>query len=303
VQLEIAGEIHTLRASWQNYLTKTPTRVSVEKPSSSDCVVKKGFHFIALVVALLSVSQVSVLAEDAPVKLVPVLKINKELDSFVYNISHNLRSPLASVIGLVNVARLDRGKKPEVIYQYFDMIEKSTLKLDETLKEILDFSQNLRTDLKISEINLKELCDESLNRLKYLKDFEKIEKQVDIISETTFHSDHNRLSLILTYIFSNSIKYRDVQKDSLFIKIIASISSTHSMLSILDNGVGIHPDRLPKVFDMFVRTNENSDGAGLGLYIVKEVIEKLNGTIEITSAYGEWTRADITLPNYEKPNC
>ncbi len=228
-----------------------------------------------------------------------LIKINKELDSFVYNISHNLRSPLASVIGLVNIARLDQSKNQEAVDQYFDMIGKSTLKLDDTLKEILDFSQNLRTDVKISEINLKQLSDESLSRLQHLKGSDKIEKQVDLRGEAAFRSDHYRLSLILTYIFSNSIKYRDVQKDNQFIKIIASISSTQAILSILDNGVGIYPDRLPNVFDMFVRTNEGSDGAGLGLYVVKEVIEKLKGTIEIASSYGEWTRVDITLPNYE----
>lgn len=232
---------------------------------------------------------------------IELLKINRELDSFVYNISHNLRAPLASVIGLVNIARLDRSKNVEASDQYFDMIGKSTLKLDDTLKEILDFSQNLRTDLKISEVNLKQLCRECLNKLQHLKGFDKIEKQVDVRSEADFYSDNYRLSVILAYIFSNSIKYRDMLKDDQFIRIIASISSTRTILSILDNGVGIHPDHLPNVFDMFVRSNESSDGAGLGLYVVKEVVEKLKGTIEIASSLGEWTRVDITLPNHDKP--
>ncbi|HLZ16224.1 MAG TPA: HAMP domain-containing sensor histidine kinase, partial [Cyclobacteriaceae bacterium] len=231
-----------------------------------------------------------------------LLKINRELDSFVYNISHNLRSPLASVIGLVNIAQLDQKKSPENVAHYFDMIGTSMLRLDDALKEILDFSENLRTDPKISEIDLKQLCDECANNLRTIKGADKVEKQFNIISDAAFYSDGYRLSRIMTYLFSNSIKYRDDRKDSQFVRVSALISPAHATLSILDNGVGIQSDRLPKVFDMFVRSNESSDGAGLGLYIVKEVIEKLRGTIVIESVYGEWTRVDVTLPNHENPS-
>ena len=233
-------------------------------------------------------------------KNIELLKINKELDSFVYNISHNLRSPLTSVIGLVNIARLDINKGVEVVDHYFDMIRRSTLKLDDTLKEILDFSENLRTDLKIEEIDLKKLCDETARKLQQMKAADKIEMQFNIVNETPLYSDHYRLKVILFYLFSNSVTFRDERKDNQFIRVNASISETHTVISILDNGVGIQADRLPNVFDMFVRTNESSEGAGLGLYIVKEVIEKLNGAIMIDSVFKEWTRVDITLPNLER---
>jgi signal transduction histidine kinase len=232
---------------------------------------------------------------------IELLKINKELDSFVYNISHNLRSPLASVIGLVNVAQLEQTKSMESAEQYLEMIKKSTLRLDDTLKEILDFSENLRSDVEITQIDLKQLCVESANRLK-IKESEIVEKHFNILSDTLFYSDRYRLRMILSYLFANSIKYRDEKKKPQFVQVNASISSTQAVISILDNGVGIHPEQLPSVFDMFVRSHESSDGAGLGLYVVKEVIEKLKGAIEIDSQYGEWTRVDITLPNYEKPN-
>ncbi len=233
-------------------------------------------------------------------KNIELLKINKELDSFVYNISHNLRSPLTSVIGLVNIARLDCNKDAKVVDQYFDMIKSSTLKLDDTLKEILDFSENLRTDLKISEIYLKELCEETVHKLQRVKGVDKMQMQFNIMSEVPFYSDNYRLKVILFYLFSNSISFRDNEKDNQIIRVNASISTTHAFLSIWDNGEGIQSDRLPNVFDMFVRTNEHSEGAGLGLYIVKEVIEKLNGTIMIDSIQGQWTRVDITLHNHER---
>jgi len=224
-------------------------------------------------------------------------KINKELDSFVYGISHNLRSPLASVMGLVNIAKLDHNESNEAPDCYLDMIGQSTLKLDDTLKEILDYSQNMRTALEISEINLKQLCEESFDRLKYLKGAPEIEKQFDIQNEAMFYSDIYRLKIVLLNLLSNSIKFWDERKPNQFINVKASISTAHAVLSISDNGTGINPNYISNVFDMFVRANESSDGAGLGLYVVKDVIEKLKGTIEIASSYGEWTRVDITLPN------
>ncbi len=229
-----------------------------------------------------------------------LIKVNKELDSFVYSISHNLRSPLASVIGVVNVAKLDLNKNKETVDDYFDMIRKSALKLDDTLKEILDYSQNLRTELEISEIDLPKLFEECLTKLKPLKGSSEIEKQFNIQNEVGFYSDNHRLSVLISYLLSNSIKYKDDRKTTQVIQIKVVISPTQAVLSISDNGIGIHPDYLPNIFDMFVRANESSDGAGLGLYVVKEVIERLEGTIEITSSYGEWTRVDITLPNLKQ---
>jgi len=230
-------------------------------------------------------------------KNVDLVKINNELDSFVYNISHNLRAPLASVIGLVNIAKLDPDKSEEAAENYFDLMGKSTLRLDDTLKEILAYAQNLRTEVELSIVDLKKLVDESFDRLKNLTGFPGIKMQFDINSDTPLYSDGYRLSVILDNLFSNSIKYKDNRKSSQLIGIKASITSTCAIINIHDNGVGIHPDYLPNVTNMFFRGNEKSDGAGLGLYVVNEVIRKLKGTMVITSAYGEWTNVEVTLPS------
>jgi signal transduction histidine kinase len=229
-----------------------------------------------------------------------LLKMNKELDSFVYNISHNLRSPLASVIGLVNVAQMDKPQTQEAVDRYFTMIKKSTLRLDSTLKEILDFSENLRSELKLTKIDLKQLCTESYEMVNS-NAHKPIDRQFNVADQAPFYSDHDRLRIILSYLFSNSVTFSDARKSNSFVRVSAAVSPTQAVISVLDNGLGIASDQLPHVFDMFVRTNEASDGAGLGLYVVKEVVEKLKGTICIDSVLGEWTRVDITIPNAEMP--
>ena len=226
-----------------------------------------------------------------------LIKINKELDSFVYNISHNLRAPLTSVIGLVNIAKLDREKSDEDVQHYFNLMEKSTLRLDDTLKEILAYAQNLRTEVEISKVDLKKLAYESFNRLKNLAGFSGIEMLFDINNDEPFYSDSLRLSMIFFNLLSNSIKYKDDRKNRPMIRISASISSAGAIINILDNGVGIHPNYMSNVRNMFFRANEKSDGAGLGLYIAGEIIQKLKGEMLITSEYGEWTNVKLTLPS------
>ncbi len=231
-----------------------------------------------------------------------LIKINSELDSFVYSISHNLRSPLASVLGLVNIAKLDVEKSKEMVDHYLYLIEGSVSKLDHTLKEILDYSKNVRTEVDISEINLKELIKEIFEQLKYLKGHKELEKSIDINNDIPFYSNAYRLSSILSNLISNAIKYRDEAKEKCFIKISASITPFDISIQIHDNGIGIHPDYLPSVYKMFYRGTNSSDGAGLGLYIVKEMVEKLDGSLVINSKFGMETQIILTLPNCKPSN-
>lgn len=224
-------------------------------------------------------------------------KINKELDSFVYSVSHDLRSPLSSILGLVNVAKIDATKNKDTIDNYFGMIERSVLKLDETLREILDYSRNARGELIISEIDLGQLIGNSLDQLKHITGYHEIKKLINIQGHTALYSDAYRLSVIISNLASNAIKYRDEHKPNQFVDITATITPAHVVFLIRDNGIGIHPDHLRSVFNMFYRATDRSQGAGLGLYIVKEMVEKLGGTIVIDSEHGRETVISLTIPN------
>ena len=224
-------------------------------------------------------------------------KINKELDSFVYSVSHDLRSPLTSILGLINVAKLDTTKTRETIDNYFSMIERSVLKLDETLREILDYSRNARGELIISEIVLSRLIDGALDQLNHIRGFHEIEKRIEVEGHAALYSDTYRLSVIISNLISNAIKYRDENKPNQYVQITATVTPAQLGLIVRDNGIGIHPDYLRNVFNMFYRATDRSQGAGLGLYIVKEMVEKLGGTIIINSELGSETCISLTIPN------
>jgi len=227
-----------------------------------------------------------------------LVKINKELDSFVYSVSHNLRAPLMSVLGLLNLARMDDRKLDAVLGKYFAMMEQSIHKLDDTLKEILDYSRNARSDVRVEKVIIKDVIDEGFERLRYLDGSDKIEKHITIHDPCPLFSDPYRLAVILNNLISNSIKYRDPKKEKPFINIEVTISEKTTNIYFEDNGIGIPPELLTKVFDMFFRATERSEGAGLGLYIVKETIDKLSGTITAESTYGEGSTFKMEIPNH-----
>jgi signal transduction histidine kinase len=224
-------------------------------------------------------------------------KAHKEIDSFVYSVSHNLRSPIASVLGLVNLAKQENNRSVPDTMKYLDLIEKSVKKLDDTIKEILDYSKNERVDLKIEPIDLKTLIDDCLSRLQYIRGYDQITKQINLNEASLFYSDRFRISIMLVNLFSNSIKYCDEHKEHKLLRVKVTVSPEKAIIEVTDNGIGISESRQPLIFNMFYRGTERSDGAGLGLYVVKEVLNKLGGTVAVDSQPDLLTTFTITLPN------
>jgi len=220
-------------------------------------------------------------------------KRNTELDNFVYSVSHDLRAPIASVLGLINLAKKDIDLTMKDMY--LDMIHKSALQQDNFIKEILDQSRNSRLEVKREEIVFEDLIEETFTQLRFATSTGKgVEKFVNVHQERPFYSDRWRLKVILNNIISNAIRYRN-GKDPI-INIDVDIQENAVILAITDNGKGIEKDHLPNVYKMFYRATDDGAGSGLGLYIVKETIEKLHGRINIESEVGKGTTVKMEIP-------
>jgi signal transduction histidine kinase len=226
-----------------------------------------------------------------------LIKINEELDSFVYSVSHDLRAPLLSLLGLLNISRMDERPRDPVYDQYFDMMEKSITKLDGTLKEILDYSRNARTEVKPVEVDLVHLIKKAIQKLEHMEGFDEIEISIDTRRmHLPFFSDAYRVSVIFENLLSNAIKYRNPRKKC-FLQIQLDITQKEAVVSFTDNGIGIDEKILSNVFKMFYRGTEQSEGAGLGLYLVKETAHKIGGSISATSQLGFGSTFEFTIPN------
>ncbi len=220
---------------------------------------------------------------------------NAELDNFVYKVSHDLRAPLSSVLGLVNLATLEGND--DSLADYIKIIGQKIKQLDNFISDVLSHSKNLKLDVKIEKIDLQLLIENSFKDLDYLKGADTIIKHLDISSEA-FFSDKWRIGEIIRNLISNSIKYRDFEKPSAEISIKVQTNSDRAIIIFSDNGIGISVADQNKIFDMFYRASVQSDGSGLGLYIVKNAIEKIGGLLKVTSQLGKGTTFELKLPNH-----
>lgn len=223
-----------------------------------------------------------------------LLKVNTELDNFVYSVSHNLRGPLMSVVGLLNVAKnLTMDEEMDGLHC---MMRSSLSKLDDTLKDIVDFSRNSRNDITRDEINWGAILERSFAGVEYLYTSGQLIRSQTLQTEVSFFTDTKRLEIILNNLLENAIGYR-TETRTLHISIDVRTSDESAVIILKDNGIGIGKDILPNIYTMFYRGTEESQGAGLGLYITKEIVDKLKGTIVITSVAGKGTTVTLTLPN------
>lgn len=221
-------------------------------------------------------------------------KINSELDNFVYSVSHDLRSPLLSVKGILSLVFDLQQIEPEA-EQYLRMAETSINRLDGIIQEILTYSRNSRMEVQPEWLNVEEMAEEVYEDIRF-----STESQVrfikDIQTDSLIYSDHARVNVLLRNIIGNAVKYRNKKIKDQFVKFRLFSEDQQLVMEVSDNGEGIPADRIDKIFDMFYRGTKNSTGTGLGLYIVKEIIIKMNGHIHVDSSEGEGTTFTIRLP-------
>ncbi len=220
-------------------------------------------------------------------------KINLELDNFVYSISHDLRSPLLSIKGIISLVLHDQGL-PEKAVQFLNMADQSVARLDGTIQEILEYSRNSRLDIQPEWMDLSELVQNIFDDLKFITE-DPLEMVMAFKSTSLLFNDKARISVLLKNIIGNSVKYRKAGQQSV-VKFSFDFNDTHAVMQIEDNGQGIDENHIGRVFEMFFRGTSASIGTGLGLYICKEIVSKLGGEIQVKSQKGLGTTMTISLP-------
>ncbi len=223
-------------------------------------------------------------------------KTNKELDELVYRSSHDLRAPLASILGLINLAK--KEEQLDKIREYLDLQEKSVLRLDSLLKEIIQFSRNSHLEVKGEVINLAELIKESLDIHEFFIGSQAIEKSFSVSQPYNLICDKYRLEIVLNNLISNAIRYSNLNQKQPKLTVEAEVEEKQAVIRVIDNGIGIAPDLKNNIFNMFYKgSDQNVGGSGLGLFIVRETMEKLGGEISLDSEVGKGSTFTIKVPN------
>jgi signal transduction histidine kinase len=200
--------------------------------------------------------------------------------------------------GLLKLAREE--KDLTVLKTYHEMMQKSIKKLDQNLIEVLEYARSTKQKRVVQHIDFAEVLNENLEKMKYMEDAEFVKTEISISGDAMFYSDKFRISSIVNNLVSNAIKYQDRGKSNRYIKIDITASDANASIKFEDNGIGIPQDHLEKVFDMFFRATEVKSGVGLGLHIVREAVQALEGTINVRSKESAGTTFEITLPNLQR---
>ncbi len=220
---------------------------------------------------------------------------NLELDRFVYSASHDLGAPLKSLLGLISIAKMEGSIT--AINKYLGLMETSVKKLDDFIKEVINYSRNSRMELKYEPIDFKPFVNTLLEDHNYAENFGKITFIIEDRLGEPMVSDISRLKVILNNLISNAIKFQRTDSDEKpFVKISLEKNNQQYILIVEDNGRGIASEYQEAIFDMFFRATVEVQGSGLGLYILKETVQRLNSTYKVDSELGKGTRFTICIP-------
>lgn len=235
-------------------------------------------------------------SKDAENQNVELQKVNQELDQFVYSISHDMRAPLTSVMGLIELAKQETN--PDDAQALYTMMLKSVHRLDKFIKDLLNYSRNARFKIEKTNIDFAKIIDSIFEQYETYNSKINFNKKIQIIDDGSFTNDYYRLNIVLSNIIDNSIKYLDINKLQSEIKIDVQVKNKTANIVIKDNGIGIPFKYQPLIFNMFYRASDLSTGSGLGLYIVKETIAKIKGSIQINSKQDEGTEVILNLQSF-----
>jgi signal transduction histidine kinase len=221
--------------------------------------------------------------------------LNEELDRMVYGASHDLRAPIATVMGLIELSQ--REQSIDTIQEYLKFMSISLQKLERFIQDLTNYSRNRRLALELEKISVREMA-ENVFKMVLPVDVTNFQLEFVDLSEVPLVSDKRRLEIVFNNLISNAIKYRNRSYDHQSkLNLTWKVNEKEAQLIFEDNGKGIPEEHLQKVFQMFYRAHPDLPGTGIGLFIVSETIRFLHGNIQVESEEGKWTRFTIRLPN------
>lgn len=219
---------------------------------------------------------------------------NAELDTFVYRASHDLRGPISSLLGLYQIVQFEIHEKRAL--EFFDMFNKQILRLNEIIMALINLTKIKESTAIYLPIDFSAIVEDAIESLRHLESFAEINFEVNISLSKAFKSDKGLITTIIQNLIENSIKYSRRNVESFSKITIEDLDENTLLLKIEDNGIGIGKEIQHRVFDMFFRGHEISKGSGLGLYILKNAVDKLQGEIHVEGVANKGTTFVIKLP-------
>jgi len=223
-----------------------------------------------------------------------------ELETFIYKTSHDMRSPISSILGLTHLAMIDT-RSYEITVDYLKKIEQQAQLLKSVLDKLIDTARINHGSKVIHLIDFRSLVEDVKQSLTSMTGFKEIQFSIDINSTKRFYCDKPLLISLFQNLLDNAIKYKKENFADAYVRIVINDENEGVRIRVQDNGIGMTEDIQPRIFDMFFRGKVEGSGVGLGLYTVKHIVKSLNGHIAVESKEGIGTSFIVYLPSSPGP--
>lgn len=221
---------------------------------------------------------------------------NEELKTFVFRASHDLKGPVSSIRGLVNLAKEESGLTAKM-EKFVSLMDHSISKLNRILNDLTQVAYVKEGKVSKVKVEFHQFVTDLIKEYNIHPDFKGVAVILEIDTDLAFNSDIILLESIFRNLIENSAKYKNIDAGDNYIKIKSWRISEGIFIRVEDNGIGIPDEAQSMVYDMFFRGTKESQGTGLGLYIVKNAIDKLNGEITIDSTHAKGCAFNVFLPS------
>ncbi len=263
--------------------------------ADKEAVINQGTY--TLIKSYEAVTRIETLERDANIqkeKTQIIENKNAELDSFFYRVSHDLKGPITSLLGLHNLVKFEVTDSASL--RYFDMYHSQVQRINNIVMGLINLTQMKHLQEIKVKIDFQALIDECIGSYNYLENFKTIQFIKEIDEDVDYSSEWAIINTIVQNLIENAIKYSRHHEP--YVRITVKKENNSIRIEVEDNGQGIDEAHQVKIFDMFYRASERTKGSsGLGLYILKRAVERLNGTIELKSKLHEGSTFAVVLPS------
>jgi two-component system sensor histidine kinase/response regulator len=205
---------------------------------------------------------------------------------------------LMSISGISKLAKLEISD-PNAL-EYFEMIDTATGKLDDFIYKMLDFYRSTKIDNKITQIQFQDIVNQQMEAYREKFDLTHFLVDIQVNQQIPFFSDEAKIRVILNNLFSNAVQFQKDHGRQKWISLTVDVIEEDAVITVEDNGIGIEERYRDEVFNLFTRATQKNVGTGLGLYMVKEAVEKMGGKINLESTVDQGTSVMVTLPTLNK---
>ncbi len=217
-----------------------------------------------------------------------------ELGKFAYSVSHDMRGPLLGVIAAIEI--INKSENINEVKEIAGMMDVAVKQLDAFIINLHEYYSLKRGSLVYEPIDFKTIVGDLAALFKVAGSMENIHFTVNVSQTGDFYSDLISIKIILNNLLSNAFKYQRKGSDNKYVEINIDVTNTVATIFVKDNGIGIHEEYINNIFTMFYRATSEETGSGFGLYNVKDALNKLQGTIEVSSTINEGTIFKVTIP-------